>query len=210
MSNLVVNSRVYCLTGLTPILGSLPAAKELRAAHIASKAPTRADIDAEAENTFDLSERGLTVFARNRRGQLCVMGYQVKGFFKSALYALRAQAMIAAYKTKVDLLLFVEPRFIPILREGAPLLYEDEILERPLRSNGPKGERVSLAASEMIEDPWTVELEISLLPSAQSEKAAGALLTWDIVEKALSYGAYHGLGQWRNADYGRFRWERAD
>ena len=210
MSKLNTESRVYRLTGLTPILGSLPAIKELRTEYISRNAPTKEIADEEAASAFDVNERGLTVFSRDKRDQLCVMAYQIKGFFKAALYALSGQFNIAAYKSKVDLMLFVEPRYIPLIREGKPIMAEDDILERPLRSSGPKGDRVSLAASEQIDDPWSIEIEISLLPPKKSDKAKGDPLTWDVIEAALDYGAYHGLGQWRNADYGRFLWERVE
>lgn len=210
MSKLNTESRVYRLTGLTPILGSLPAIKELRTEYISRNAPTPELAEEEAASTFDVNDRGLTVFARDKQNKLCAMGYQVKGFFKAALYALSGQYKITAYKSKVDLMLFVEPRYIPLIRDGKPIMVEDDILERPLRSSGPKGDRVSLAASEMIEDPWSIEIEISMLPPKQSNKANGDLLTWDVVEACLDYGAYHGLGQWRNADYGRFLWERVE
>ena len=211
MANLKIESRTYRITGLTPILGSLPAIKDLRTRLITAKATDDGEAaKEETASTFDINERGLTVFARDKQGHLCVMGYQIKGFFKSALYALRGQYNIAAYKSKVDLLVFVEPRFVPIKREDAFVFYEDTILERPLRSNGPQGERVAIASSEQIDDPWSITIEISLLPNAVSKSAKGENLTWDIIEAALDYGAYHGLGQWRNADYGRFIWERIE
>lgn len=210
MGKLIAESRVYRLSGLTPILGSLPASKELRTIYISQKAPMSELAEEEAEMPFDLNDRGLTVFNRDRQNRLCVMGYQVKGFFKAALYALSGQYKIAGYKSKVDLMLFVEPRFIPLLRDGKPIMMEDDILERPLRSQGPKGEKVSLAASEQVDDPWSVEIELTLLPPKRAANIKGDPLDWEAVEAALEYGAYHGLGQWRNADYGRFICERLE
>lgn len=207
MSNLNIESRIYRLSGLTPILGSLPASETLRTEFLASRAPTQEIADEEAMDV-DINTRGLTIFGRDKRGQFCIMGYQVKGFFKSALYALRSQFDIAAYKTRVDLMLFCEPRFIPLLRDGKPIFNDDGILERPLRNTGPKGDKMCLAASEKIDDPWTADIEISMIPQAKTSRTKGDILTWDVVETALDYGAYHGLGQWRNADYGRFLWER--
>ncbi len=207
MANLKIESRTYRLTGLTPILGSLPAIKDLRTSIVTSKAIDEEATEEETASSFDVNERGLTVFARDKQGHLCVMGYQIKGFFKAALYALRGQYNVTAYKSKVDLLVFVEPRFVPIKREDNFVFYEDSITERPLRSSGPQGERVFIASSEQIDDPWSVTVEISLLPNSVSKSAKGETLTWDIIEAALDYGAYHGLGQWRNAGYGRFIWE---
>lgn len=208
MSNLIIESRIYRLTGLTPILGSAPASKAIRTQYIASKAPTD-ELRAEEEAApFDLDEKGLTVFNRDSRDQLCLMGYQIKGFLKAALLALKAQCKIAAPKSKIDNLVFVEPRYIPLTREGKPLREEDDVLERPLRAQTMQGERVTLAASELVEDPWQITIEVSMVPSAGTARSEA--LTWDALETALDYGAYHGLGQWRNADYGRFTWERVD
>lgn len=206
MASLNVESRIYRLTGLTPIMGSLPASDTIRTEFLASRAPNAEEAKEEAFEA-NMDTRGLTIFARNKQGQLCIMGYQVKGFFKSALYALKGQFDIAAYKTRVDLMVFCEPRFIPLLRNGRPIYNEDSILERPLRTTGPKGERMSLAASERIDDPWAAEVEISLIPQGKTSRTKGDILSWEIIEAALEYGAYHGLGQWRNADYGRFLWE---
>lgn len=208
MANLENTSRLYRLTGLTPLLGTKAASKSIRTEYIASKAPTDALRAEEEAEPFDLDTKGLTVFTRDTRDQLCLMGYQIKGFFKEALIALRPQLGVAAPKGKVDTLVFVEPRYIPITRDGAPLLEEDDQLERSLRTDGPMGQRTCLQASEMILDPWEITIEITLFDSRGGKTSAP--LTWDAIETALEYGAYHGLGQWRNGDYGRFRWERID
>jgi hypothetical protein len=208
MSKLITESRIYKLTGLTPILGSAPASRAIRTQYIASKAPTDKLREEEEAASFDLDEKGLTVFNRNRQDQLCLMGYQIKGFLKGALTALKAQLKIAAAKGKIDNLVFVEPRYIPLIRDGQPLRDEDEILERPLRAQTMQGERVTLAASELVEDPWEITIEMTMIPNAGTAKSEA--LSWDAIEAALDYGAYHGLGQWRNADYGRFIWERED
>ena len=205
MSNLKIESRVYLLTGTTPLLGSSPASRAIRTQYIASKAPTN---ELREEEEANAREKGLTVFTRNERDQLCLMGYQIKGFFKAALLALKGQIKISAPKSKVDTLVFVEPRYIPILRNGTPLRDEDDVLERPLRAQTMQGERVTLAASEQIDAPWSIEIEISMMPSNGTKLSEA--LTWDVIETALDYGAYHGLGQWRNADYGRFIWTRLD
>ena len=201
-------SRTYRLTGLTPLLGTQAASRSIRTEYIASKAPTDALREEEEANPFDLDAKGLTVFMRDGREQLCLLDYQIKGFFKESIQALRPQLNIAAAKGKVDTLIFVEPRYIPLKRDGQPFLEEDEQLERSLRTDGPMGPRTCLQASEMINDPWEIEIEITLFGSNGSGKSSP--LTWEAVELALDYGAFHGLGQWRNAGYGRFTWARTD
>lgn len=206
-NTLNTESRVYRLIGLTPLLGSQPASLTLRTDYIASKAPTEA-LRQEELSVFDLDrdETGVNVFTRNRQDQICLMGHQIKGFFKEAIKATNAQLSIAAVKSKVDTMVFVEPRFIPILRDGKPLREEDEMLERPLRAETRQGPRTALQSSEMVNDPWEIEIEITRIPNTGTAKSAA--LTWEAIEVALQYGAYHGLGQWRNAGYGQFRYER--
>ena len=206
--SLKFESRTYRLTGITPMLGCLPASKSIYTDFIASKAPNPDD-DAEIiENLAEREERGVTVFARNGQEQICVLARHLKGFFKEALGALKAQCDIGVYKSKVDTLLFVEPMFIALKRNGAPILEEDEMFERRLRAETPQGPRNALQSSELVNDPWTLEFEITLLPNNSSAKKQN--LSWGAIETALEYGKYHGIGQWRNADYGKFIWERVD
>ena len=127
---LQIESRIYRLHGLTPILGSAPASQTLRTEYLASKAPTEELREEEAASTFNRDEKGLTVFNRDSRDQLCLMGYQIKGFFKAALTALKLQTEIAAVKGKIDTMVFVEPRYIPITRNDKPLIEEDSICAR--------------------------------------------------------------------------------
>lgn len=198
--------RKYRLVGITPLVGSQPASQEIREQFIATKAPVRELGDEEMGlSVFERDEKGVTVFMRDAHDGLCMMDYQIRGFFKGALTALKAQTGVAAVRSKVDTLLFVGPRFIPILRDGVALREEDEMLERPLRANTPQGERQALQSSEMVYDPWTIEIEIALVPNRGTPKSRP--LDWEAVEAALGYGAYHGLGQWRSGGYGSFRWE---
>lgn len=208
MAHLQNETRVYRITGTTPLLGTQPASVALRTEYVASKAPAVETAMEEAELGPNLEERGLTIFNRDAEDRLCLMSYQIKGFFKSALLTLRGQLGLVAPKSKVDQLLFVEPRFIPLTRDGEILRDEDSVNERPLRAQTAQGERVTLVGSEQVDDPWQIEIGLTLFPSGESKK--GKALDWEAVEAALDYGAFHGLGQWRNADYGRFTWERLE
>lgn len=207
MAKIEIDSRVYRLSGLAPILGSLPGNKDVFLKRVAQKAPDQSIAAAEASFVDGADDR-ITVFARDPKGRVCVMGYQIKGYFKSAFGALRGQYNLTGHKSKVDQLVFVEPRLIPLKRGDQPLIYEDSINERPLRGATAMGERMALAASEQVDDPWHIDIEVSLMPSKAAAK--GEALCWDAIELALDYGAYHGLGQWRNAGYGRFTWERTE
>ena len=71
------------------------------------------------------------------------------------------------------------------------------------------GDRVALTASELIEDPWQIEVELTLLPNPEARTDGGSkAITFAVIEQALSLGRMKGLGQWRNGGYGRFTCER--
>lgn len=207
-----METRKYRLTGLTPILGSQPANDTLRTDYIASKAPEES-LAAEEKELFaadTFNTQGLTVFARDpdARDRIILLDYMVRGFFKSALLALQSQLNIKQPKTKVDRYLFVEPRRIPIIRDGSPVYDEDSEYERTIRVETMRVPRVTLASSECLETPWAITINVTLLPNSAS-KSSNAL-TFSDVEAALDYGRFSGLGQFRNGSYGRFEWERLD
>lgn len=209
MALFTFESRKYRLIGLTPLLGSQPASEAIRTQFIAAKAPS-IELSQEEKDLFEdesLQTRGLSVFARDpdHSDQLIVLNYMVRGFFKAALSALTQQLGVKAYKSKVDKYLFVFPRRIPILRDGNPIYEEDSQYERPIRAETAKGPRVALQASECIDAPWSIDIEIRLLPNEKSAKSES--LTWSVVEAALDYGQLSGLGQFRNGSFGTFRWE---
>lgn len=204
-----MEERKYKLTGLTPILGSQPADPEIRTRFIASKAPD--PVQGEAENAMlpeDVEGKGLTVFLqRDQDNALCLMDYMVVGFFKEALNRLKGQLRLAQPKSKVEAYVFVEPREIPILRNGEIITDCDSVLERPLRAQTMQGPRVTLTASEQIDDPWSVEIKVKLIDNAATKTSDP--ITWEAIETALDYASICGaFGQWRNGGYGRFTWER--
>lgn len=205
-----METKKYRLRGMTPLLGSQPANPEVRTAYLASRAPDPALGDAEtAMLPEDKDAMGLTVFLRSPDDDaLCVMDYVIRGYLKEALTALGAQNGIKQARSKVDKYLFAGPRVIPILRDGERIYDEDEQLERSLRAETMQGPRRALVASEMVYDPWEIEVELTLLSNAGSTKSKA--ITWDAIEQALDFGRLCGLGQWRNGGYGRFTWERVE
>lgn len=210
MENTRINfrKRRYRLTGISPLLGTQPADENLRTAFVSSKAPN-SELSAEERELFDEYDNsyGLTVFARDPDfgDRLIVLNYMIRGFFKAALGALKSQLNIANSKSKVDKYLFVEPRRIPVLRDGKPIYDEDDEYERPLRCDTMRGPRVALQGSERINDPWSIEFEVTLIPNAGSK--ASAALDFEAIETALDYGKLCGLGQFRNGSFGAFTWE---
>lgn len=199
-------TKIYRLTGITSLLGSQPSSETVRTNYILAKHP---EVDASGEIVPSGEESGgPTVFYRNENDDLVLMDYQVKGFFKSAMATLKADLNIGMAAKKNDQFLFVAPRCIPVLKDGRPIQEEDGILERPLRALTMQGERVSLASSELIDAPWTVEFSVTIIQNSGTAKSSA--LTFDSVEAALDYGRFSGLGQWRNGGHGRFEWEEVE
>jgi hypothetical protein len=187
---------------ITPILGSLPASKEVFTKFIQSKArdldPEQAE--EEIESIADLSERGVTQFYR-RDGKPCLKNYQVKGFLQEAANTLKDQwprkkkgsdgEGFATYlSTQVKRYVFIGPTFIPLNFNG-----EVTWNERPLRGMTQQGPRTSLAKSEQIEDA-TINFQIEVMTISGIKE--------EHLQELLSYGKYCGLGQWRSGSYGSF------
>lgn len=147
-----------------------------------------------------------------------IYDYQVKGFFKEACGIMnRADAeyrvdtdgrtdadgkpvvleKLTAYKTKIDGLIFVTPRFIPIiLPEGE----DTGICERPLRAETAQGPRVTVVRSETVPEGSTMQCTIETM----SRDLMPYIKLW------LKYGARKGFGQWRNSGRGSFFYKILD
>ena len=203
-----ISERTYKLTGMTRILGAQAANPKVHSEFIASKA---ASLNESEEETSmlpeDLEKRGLTVFLRDD-GVLCLADYVIKGFLKEALGAIKSQIGIVAPASKVDNFVLITPAYLRFAKGGQEVTEPDEIFERPLRAMTMQGPRVSVSASETIDAGWELVFTIALLENPASPKSRA--LTFDVIEEALDYGAFKGLGQWRNGQNGRFTWERAE
>lgn len=202
-----MEKRTYRLHGTTKILGAQAANPKVHSEFIAAKA---AKLAKGEEQTAMLPEenletKGLTVFLRDD-GVLCLADYVIKGFLKEALGVIKSQVKIGSPATKVDNFVFVEPDYIHFTRGGKPVTDADEIFERPLRAMTMQGPRVSVSASEIIRPGWEIEFTLALIDNEKTAKSVA--LTWNVIEEALNYGAYKGLGQWRNGQNGHFTWEQ--
>ena len=135
------------LTFIEEILGTASNDKELHAEYIASKAPDAISKKEEIEaiGVEGVIEKGKTVFPKDEIGNPFIYDYQIKGFFKNAAKAFNYVKKLAAYKTKIDNLIFVNERKILLqIPEGK----EMGNCQRPLRAQTPQGERVALANSD--------------------------------------------------------------
>lgn len=191
------------LTFTEPVLGSASANPDIHREFIASKAPDAAGREEEVEalGVDGVEKKEMTVFPRTQDGKPCFWDYQIRGFFKAACKACKDMTdckhspKLKAYKKLIDTLVMVKERKIPITFEG-----EMSSLQRPLRGQTAQGERIALANSEMIPEGAKVEFTIQCL----KDDLEPAVREW------LDYGRYSGIGQWRNASYGRFIWEEAE
>ena len=178
------------------LLGTASANPEIHRDFIASKAPDAETMEEEIEGIGEEEyfEKGMTVFPR-KNGRPIAWDYQWKGFFKDACGMLRQVngsecSKITAFKKKIDGLLFVQPRAIPIWYEG-----EMGICQRPLRGQTAQGERIALASSESIPAGAKMTFRVKLLKDDLVKP----------VKEMLEYGELRGFGQWRNSGKGRFR-----
>jgi len=200
---------------VTPLLGSQPT-RDIASSYLAQKHGFELPED-EIETLPDALEHGTTVFHRfpvgsewtgwsepGMDGEQVVPGlfdYQMKGSLKNAGKVLNGQLAgrggkpVRALRQKVADRIFVSPRRLPLhLPEGS----EIEIVERPLRAQTPRGERVALARSECVPEETWFECGLTLYPGD---------ITEEILRDLLDYGYCCGLGQWRGGGWGRFRYE---
>ena len=182
----------------TDILGTVPMNKEIYVDYIASKdgAPSMA---VEEADTIALEEKGKTGFHRGSDGTPFLYDYVIKGFLKDACGMLwrvedSLSKKVKAYKRIVDGLIFVTERQIPFKMVG-----EVGELQRPLRAQTAQGERVALAFSETIPAGSSISFGLDVLDDKSVPE--------ELMREWFDYGRYRGLGQWRNASYGRFTYE---
>lgn len=193
------------LTFKTPVLGTAPSNPKIYSDYIAKEAVAAGAINGhrlqEELDSLPVDEdRGSTVFRRDEQGRPCFIDYMLKGFFKDTCSAQRRfdvalSKSVAAHKSKIDDLLFVEPQFIPILNQdgSTPAI---TMFERPLRADTPRGPRVALASSEMIQAGAQIIFTLTNFGTKVISK--------ELIKEWLNYGRMRGLGQFRNGSYGRF------
>jgi hypothetical protein len=185
------------LTFIEEILGTASGDPKLHATYIASKAPDAKTLAEEikALGAEAVEKKQMTLFPRMGKKPF-IWNYQVKGFFKAACQACREipkskSQDLSAFRKKIDQLIFVRDRQIPLKLPAGETL---GVCTRPLRASTPQGERIALASSESAPAGSTVEFTIIDL----SERLGKAIIEW------LDYGEFSGLLQWRNSGKGAF------
>ena len=137
-----------------------------------------------------------------------IWDYQIKGLLKAAVLAVcidsgnytkeqlkKLKLTNYTYKRTVDNLWFPFPRRIMLDMPGSLT-----VIQRPLRAETMRGERICLAISEAAPIGTTFECTIKYMNPIHG----------DIIRACLDYGELKGLLQWRNAGYGRFTWEEIE
>ena len=187
---------------ITDVLGSSPSSETVYRDYVESKSPYTNTIGEEIFLTSvdEVTDKGTTIFPKDKDGRPFFWDYQIRGFFKSACGFLRrckdesfskASCKMTAYKKVIDGCIFVEPRQIFIDLRGGQI----GNCQRPLRAQTAQGERVALANSESI----PADSRITFIVTVMSDAYEKAVREW------LAYGRYTGLGQWRNGGHGRFK-----
>lgn len=164
--------------------------------------------NANQQGERDVDLRGRTIFLRDENNRPVLMEYVMRGFLKSAWRACKAIDGSTSAKHKkgiveIERYLFFhgteghkDTRYIVLKNSSARSKDADiDWLERPLRANTREGERVALISSEIIRDVYF---------DCRVENIAPNIITQEWLEEMFWYGKYIGIGQWRNAGYGRF------
>jgi len=211
----IVNNNIYLerevmyeLEFTEPLLGTLSGNKEIAEEFIISKHPNgHSEEESDAIPEVEL-EKSSTIFARDG-DKLMLWDYQIKGFFKEACQQMVNSDSITKeelkkyrltpylYKKTIDQQIFITPRKIYLeLPEDGRI----EFIERPLRGQTMRGERICLARSESVPAGTKIKIEVICL----NKKLEKFILQW------LTYGALLGLGQWRSSGMGRFLYKEIE
>lgn len=192
------------ITFTEDLLGSSPSDPEIYERFVASKAETAEKTAEEVASIGgEISEEeseasAVTVFGRIENTDTpFIWDYQIRGFFKNAakaMYQVGGDSKLTSFKTKIDNLVFIKERKIPLnLPDGEEITF----CQRPLRAQTAKGERIALACSESVPAGTTAEFTVVVLQNALMKH----VIEW------LDYGYFNGLGQWHNSGKGRFEWK---
>lgn len=187
-----------------PLLGTVSKDPEVFKKYIEQLQHDRQDAikDNESETAPQVppevdEKSGWTGFHSDEKG-IFVYDYLIKGALKNAGNVLKDALDLTGLRSKIDRFVFVFPRRVHIRDEKGDILKApDGTLERPLRAQTPKGERVSLARSDTVKEGRKIEFIVKVVEGCPIKHVE------QVVEKCMDYWQLCGLGQWRNASYGR-------
>lgn len=197
------------------MLGSLPDQKTILEQFIGKNIPEEGEVKkVKLEEELDaIPDEGskITVFPRDKEGNLCLYDYQIKGAIKNAFgiftetqdIKLGGKAKISKWTHKRfgDCFIRVSPRFIKlnIPKDAyAPDLIAPDAenstyrCARPIKKDSFKGGQVALVCSEAVPEGTTCEFRIEYLHPGLK----------DVLIGALHYFRFMGIGQWRGSGKG--------
>jgi len=184
---------------LEHLLGTVPKDKEIFKTYIGTLKPS---VEGEEENEEDnikgIEERGWTGFMKDDEKGLFIYNYLVKGFLKEAGNVLKDQLKLKALRSKIDKVVFINPRKIFFGK-----MDPDGVLERSLRVMTPQGPRVTLVRSDYIKEGTEISFDISILDNKVVNKKEE--IDEELISDLFEYGHFCGLGQFRNGSYGSFQ-----
>ena len=180
------------------MLGTVPKDPDIYKKFIESKKPSATEDD-ESE-TVPEGQPNETGFHTDENGHVFVLDYLFKGFMKAALKTLKKvpdtdASAITKNNRIINEYINVLPRklYLHLPENGAV-----SELARPLRAQTVLGERVTLVSSDTVPAGTTIDVTIRFFEVDD--------LNIFVIKDILDYGAIKGLGQWRNASYGRFKY----
>lgn len=194
---------------IEPVLGSNPGSNQVATDYVSKLAPDAKSRKEEVElyGEEDVEDTLTTKFYQeeiNGHKHYYLLTYQVEGFLKAAAEALKRAGLtnIVAFKKTLNQTVFVSGKdsVSPIERKieiHRPAKTGIRTNQRSLKASTPKGDRTALASSEEIAKGATFEIWVFIL----DKRVANFVLS------LMEYGELSGIGQWRNAGYGRFRTE---
>jgi hypothetical protein len=202
------------ITFTEPTLGTSSNNPEIVEDFQTSKAPTleAAREELDSIDVQEQIEKAKTVFARDDQRRVHCWDYQWKGFFKERILAQIELGDIThlspwTFRHAVDQFVHISPRRI-LFRDAGGQFYTSELetLQRPIRVTTMKGDRVALAASEMLPLGTTCEFTVTLIQGSRAgkSKTKEAGFTAEQIKACLDFGKLVGFSQWRTGGYGRF------
>jgi len=213
---------------IEPILGSLPAKENLLESYIKTKLIKEIEkLEKALERTTSEEKRlalqeklnsllqeqeattylpdvanMLTVFPRDPQGNLCILNYHVLGYFKEMAGSFLKEGFRQKFSRYTDVKASLNGRYREclLMRNGQPITQADAVLERSLRAWVRNQYIVSIVASEYLAPPIETEFFLIVLGDTKLHN-----ITEDIIKYLLEIGEEKGIGQWRNAGYGKFK-----
>jgi hypothetical protein len=194
---------------IEPMLGTVPKNEKIFTDFVTEKMgnyqgkplKTMQELDEEIESCPKEIDKTATGFHKDTFG-VFIYNYMLLGNIKSNVFMLMCNGAtkVLHYKKAADLFCKVYPRKIRFFTEDdTHLINSDGSLERSLRAKTPKGDRICLKKSDIINSGTRFKFEVKLLRNDRG-------LTTETIVNALKLGKHNGIGEWRGSGgYGKYK-----